>query len=202
MIARLDGEITCESLLLDLDRRSVDLGTAAHEMVHQLASDSGLVPRHDPFPDWLHEGLGGAVRGIRGGRWAGISRAHDLRLPDWRRLRSAAAERLVRDAGFGRGYNRDLYAQAWAFVYFLRTQRSQRVPDLHRPVAQAEWEGNRTRHGRGDRIFDAFQRAFGTDMDRRKRLAPFMKTVQTPLEQQPTGPQARNRRGNRSTHKT
>ena len=49
-IARSDDEITCETMLLDLDWRSVDLGTAAHEMIHQLASDSGLVPRHDTFP--------------------------------------------------------------------------------------------------------------------------------------------------------
>ena len=63
---------------------------------------------------------------IRGGRWAGISRAHDLRLPDWRRIQSPLRlERLVRDAGFGRGYQRDLYAQAWALVYYLRTQHPQ-----------------------------------------------------------------------------
>ena len=57
-------------------------------MIHQLASDSGLVPRHDAFPVWLHEGLAAQFEVIRGGRWAGISRAHDLRLPDWRRLQS------------------------------------------------------------------------------------------------------------------
>ena len=63
---------------------------------------------------------------IRGGRWAGIGRAHDLRLPDWRRIQPPLRlEPLVRDAGFGRGYNRDLYAQAWALVYYLRAQHPQ-----------------------------------------------------------------------------
>ena len=123
LIERLGGEITCETLLLELDWRAIDLGTAAHEMIHQLASDSGLVSRHDAFPHWLHEGLAAQFEVIRGGRWAGISRAHDLRLPDFRRLQSPPRlERLVRDAGFGRGYQRDLYAQAWALVYYLRTQ--------------------------------------------------------------------------------
>ena len=42
-LARIDDEIACETMLLELDRRSIDLGTAAHEMIHQLASDSGLV---------------------------------------------------------------------------------------------------------------------------------------------------------------
>ena len=75
------------------------------------------------FPYWLHEGFAAQFELIRGGRWAGISRANDLRLPDWRGLQPAARlERLVRDADFGRGYQRDLYAQAWALVYYLRTR--------------------------------------------------------------------------------
>ena len=73
VIARLEGQITCETMLLDLDRRSIDLGTAAHEMIHQLAVESGLVPRHDAFPHWLHEGLAAQFEVIRGGRWSGIS---------------------------------------------------------------------------------------------------------------------------------
>src|SRR5262249_35440299 len=80
LIDRLSGEVTCEELLLELDWRAIDLGTAAHEMIHQLAGDSGLVTRHDGFPHWLHEGLAAQFEVIRGGRWAGISRAHDLRL--------------------------------------------------------------------------------------------------------------------------
>ena len=173
-IARLEGEITCETMLLDLDRRSIDLGTAAHEMIHQLAADSGLVPRHDAFPDWLHEGLAAQFEVIRGGRWSGISRAHDLRLPDWRKLQSPLPlERLVRDAGFGHGYQRDLYAQAWALVYYLRTRHPQRIPHVPRPLARPEsGEAEPPATARGDRVFGAFQRAFGSDLDRpRARLA-------------------------------
>ena len=185
LLARIDDEITCETMLLDLDRRSVDLGTAAHEMIHQLANDSGLVPRHDAFPVWLHEGLAAQFEVIRGGRWAGISRAHDLRLPDWRRLQSPLKlERLVRSAGFGHGYNRDLYAQAWALAYFLRTQHPQQfltfIDLLRSPDAGGESPVSAT----GDRVFDAFQRAFGADMDKLESdWHGFMKTVQTPLEQ-------------------
>jgi hypothetical protein len=185
LIARLNREITCETMLLDLDRRSIDLGTAAHEMIHQLARDSGLVTRYDAFPVWLHEGLAAQFEVIRGGRWAGIIRAHDLRLPDWRRVQSPLSmERLVHDAGFGRGYNRDLYAQAWALVYFLRTQHPTqfltfidllRSPNLGEPSPTA---------AQGERVFDPFQRAFGSDFNRLEtEWRNFMKTVQTPLEQ-------------------
>ncbi len=84
LIERLEREVSYRTALLDLDWRASDLGLAAHEMVHQLMADSGLVPRHDAFPNWLHEGFAAQFELIRGGRWAGISRANDLRLPDWR----------------------------------------------------------------------------------------------------------------------
>ncbi len=185
VIARLNEEITCELLLLDLDRRSIDLGTAAHEMIHQLAAESGLVPQHGAFPHWMHEGLAAQFEVIRGGRWAGISRAHDLRLPDWRQVQQPLKlERLVRDAGFGRGYQRDLYAQAWALVYYLRTQRSPQFLtfiDLLRGPTEGLLE---IPSAGGDRIFGAFQRAFGSDLDRlEKDWRAFMATVRTPLEQ-------------------
>jgi Protein of unknown function (DUF1570) len=186
-IARLEGQITCETMLLDLDRRSIDLGTAAHEMIHQLAVESGLVPRHDAFPNWLHEGLAAQFEVIRGGRWSGISRAHDLRLPDWRKIADPMPlERLVRDGGFGRGYQRDPYAQAWALVYYLRTRHSRefltfldllRGPDIGvDPDSPAL--------ARGDRVFRAFQRSFGSDLNALERdWRAFMATVKTPLEQ-------------------
>jgi hypothetical protein len=174
--------------MLELDWRAIDLGTAAHEMIHQLAVDSGLVPRHDAFPHWLHEGLAAQFEVIRGGQWAGISRAHDLRLPDYRRVESPLQlERLVRDAGFGRGYQRDLYAQAWALVYYLRTQRPREFVtfvDLLRGPS-----GLAASPAPGDRVFEAFGRAFGADIARLETdWRDFMKSVQTPLEQNAPAP--------------
>jgi Protein of unknown function (DUF1570) len=185
LLARVGDDITCEAMLLDLDRRSVDLGTAAHETIHQLAVDSHLVPRHDMFPVWLHEGLASQFEVIRGGRWAGISRAHDLRLPDWRRVQALLGlERLVRDAGFGHGYQRDLYAQAWALVYFLRIQKPGQFLTFIDLLRTPSLEGQSSVGAAGDRVFDAFQRAFGTDLERLDdEWHKFMKTVQTPLEQ-------------------
>jgi Protein of unknown function (DUF1570) len=184
-IDRLDGEINCESLLLELDRRSIDLGTAAHEMIHQLASNSGLLPRHDAFPVWLQEGLAAQFEVIRGGRWAGISRAHDLRLPDWRKLPSPPRlERLIRDAGFGHGYQRDLYAQAWALVYYLRTQHPQQFLTFLDILRGPSAEGPSPPATAGDRVVNAFKRAFGSDLDALESdWHRFMKSVQTPLEQ-------------------
>jgi hypothetical protein len=183
LIERMTGEVACEELLLELEWRAIDLGTAAHEMIHQLAGDSGLVSGHGAFPHWLHEGLAAQFEVIRGGRWAGISRAHDLRLPDFRRLQSPLPlERLVRDAGYGRGYQRDLYAQAWALVYYLRTRRPGEFVtfvDLLRGP-----RGSAPATTPDDRVMVAFERAFGSDLDRIENdWRHFMQSAQTPLEQ-------------------
>jgi len=188
-IGGVDREISRELVLLELDWRSIDLGTAAHEMIHQLAANTGLVAGHDGFPYWLNEGFAAQFEVIRGGRWAGISRAHDLRLPDWRKLTEPLPlERLVHDAGFGHGYSRDLYAQAWALVYYLRTRHSEQfltfLDLLRSPFESVAPPSTSPSSSPGDRVFHAFQRAFGTDLanlERDWRL--FMDTVKTPLEQ-------------------
>ena len=200
LIERLEREVAYRTALLDLDWRSSDLGLAAHEMVHQLTADSGLVPRHGAFPNWLHEGFAAQFELIRGGRWAGISRANDLRLPDWRGLQSSARlEKLVRDAGFGRGYNRDLYAQAWALVYYLRTRHSAEfltfLDLLRNPVADPEGDPGSPDappvEPRGERFLAAFRRAFGKDLDALDRdWHAFMAGIRTPLEQHAPRPGA------------
>ncbi len=201
LIQRLDGEATCELLMLDYNRRAIDLGTAAHEMIHQLAAASALSGRYDAFPIWLQEGLAAQFEVIRGGRWAGISRAHDLRLPDWRKVQTPLPlERLVRDAGFGHGYQRDLYAQAWALVYYLRTQRPQEFLtfiDLLRSPGSSE---SASAASRRDPVLGAFERAFGTDLAAVERdWRNFMGTVRTPLEQQAPAPDSATKNGRTAT---
>jgi hypothetical protein len=194
---RRERELARRAALLDIDRRTNDLGLAAHEMVHQLAWDSGLAPRHDAFPYWLHEGLAAQFELIRGGRWAGIGRANDLRLPDWRGQQPPPKlERLIRDVGFGRGYRRDLYASAWALVYYLRTRHSSGFVaflDLLRnppaaPVSGEDASSHPVAESRGERFYQSFCRAFGQDLDALDRdWHRFMAGVQTPIERHAPG---------------
>jgi len=190
MIDRLEREVRREELLLDLERRAINEGTAAHEIIHLLAANSGLLPRHDAFPVWLQEGLAMQFEVIRGGRWAGISRASDPRLPDWRRIQpSPHLEPLLRDSGYGRGYRRDLYAQAWSLVYYLRVQHPPQFLtflDLLRSPDAALADLSP-----GERSLTAFRRAFGSDLETLERdWHQYMATVQTPLERHIPGPQS------------
>jgi hypothetical protein len=182
LIEKLQREVRREEILLDLEHRAIDDGTAAHEMIHLLAANSGLLPRHDAFPVWLQEGLAMQFEVIRGGRWAGIGRAHDLRLPDWRKIQPPPPlEPLVRDSGFGRGYRRELYAQAWALVHYLRARHPQQfltfLDLLRSPDARS------ADLSRPDRTLDAFHRAFGTDLEPLERdWHAYLVTLKTPLE--------------------
>jgi hypothetical protein len=158
---RLGRDLIRRRLLLELQRRSIELGTAAHELIHLLVETSALAPRHDDFPFWLHEGLAAQFEVVRGGRWAGFGRAHDLRLPDWRRIDPPPRlAPLLRDTDFGRGYQRDAYAAAWALVYYLRKQHPAQFVTfldlLRTPDAEAR--------PRADRTVALFQAAFGADL--------------------------------------
>lgn len=155
------SELDHRALMLDLGRRTTDLGIAAHETAHQLTAESGLAPRPDDFPTWLHEGLAAQFEVVRGGRWAGFGRANDLRLPDWRTIRPRPRlVPLIRDAGFGHGYRRDLYAESWALVHFLWKTRPREfltfLERLRTPSPDTQ--------SRPDRTLKAFRAAFGDDL--------------------------------------
>ncbi len=174
------AEVDRLTLLLDLEWRATDLGIAAHETVHQMTVASGLSRRSDDFPAWLHEGLAAQFEVVRGGRWVGVGRINDLRLPDWRSIHPAPRlAPLLLDDGFARGYRRDSYAEAWALVYFLRKTRPGeflgyldrlRNPGLDATSAQ-------------DRALLAFRAAFGADVPALERdWRRFLADLRTPLE--------------------
>jgi hypothetical protein len=190
LLERMEREVSREELLLDLERRGFDDATAAHELIHLLVANSGLLTRYDAFPIWLQEGLAMQFEVIRGGRWAGIGRANDFRLPDWRQVRPAPSlEPLVCDVGLGRGYRRDAYAKAWSLVYFLRSRHPAgflTFLDLLRSRDSVLED-----LAPADRSLAAFHRAFGKDLATLEaEWHQFMSDVRSPLERQAPDPQA------------
>jgi hypothetical protein len=148
-------------LLREAELRAFDLGTAAHEMVHLVVSVSGFDRDRRRMPLWVHEGLAAQFEVVRGGRWAGVGRAHDIRLPDWHALPTPPPlVTLLRDSAFGRGYQRDLYAGCWALVAYLQKTHPREFLtfiDLLRNPETSE-------DSRGDRVLDLFRQAFGDDL--------------------------------------
>lgn len=179
--ARL-GDLERLRLLVDLDSRARSDGTAAHEMIHLLVTESGLAPDAGDFPHWLHEGFAAQFEVVRGGRWAGVGRAHDLRLPDWRTSSTRPGLNfLIRDAGFGHGYRCDLYARSWALVYFLRHTRPREFSAF---LDLLRLPGPDRAEAAPSRFEDAFRSAFGADLlALEAEWVAFMAAIRTPTEE-------------------
>ena len=169
-------------LLDECQKRAFEDGTAAHEMIHLLVNESGLAPSAERFPLWLHEGFASQFEVVRGGRWAGVGRAHDLRLPDWGKGdRVIDLEAFLNDAGFGRGYDSALYARSWALVYYLRKVHPERfhvyLDLLRNPETRGDGTRPATSSERFRKVFEDDLVGFETEWRR------YINGVKTPLDE-------------------
>ena len=167
-----------QALLLDLRWRAVDLGIAAHETIHQLVAASGLAPRGDSWPNWLHEGFAAQFEVVRGGRWAGFGGTNDLRIADWRSVAaSSQIAPLLRDDGLTHGYHQSRYAESWALVNFLRQTRPEAFVTFLEILRTPRPENQPNTSSR------AFQAAFETDLGKLgDEWRAFFRDRRTPME--------------------
>lgn len=147
-------------LLFELERARIELGTAAHELVHALVAQCGLEPRFRQFPYWLHEGFAMQFEGIADGRWAGVCQPLPERLSRLKRLGSSARlEAILSDRFFGRGADPKAYALAWSLVGWMMAER----PDEFRAFLGHLRDAPAPPDGPADSVA-AFRAAFGRDL--------------------------------------
>jgi len=114
-------------LLVYIERESQDIEVVSHEATHQLAANSGLLPKHVMIPSWVHEGLATYFESPNNAAWAGFGAVNKQRLEWYRALERDRAHSnidfIVGDQIFN--YARTSsgilhgYAQAWALTHFL-----------------------------------------------------------------------------------
>lgn len=192
---RLERDLNRQIMLNDLNNRSVDMGNAAHELIHQLVAVSGGLPGRGLTPIWLQEGLAMQFEVVRGGRWAGVGRVHDTRLPVYRSQKPfPRLAPLIADQGFGHGYQSNAYAQAWALVYFLRQKRPREfIAFLDRLRGETEFEGERA--ASAERYVEAFKAAFGDDLESLEiEWRETIKSLETPLDSHRPDPRHRDKK--------
>lgn len=176
---RLRRETHRDILTLELDCLQVDQAAAVHELIHQAVIATGLAPRFESFPVWLHEGIATQFEAFRGADWAGLGAASPYRLERWRTFRTPPPlEPLLRDEGLDRAYSADHYAAAWALVYHLRSNRPDALVSL---IDQLRNPG--LGQGGGSPGLPAFRSAVGPDLNA-FRLDWFkaMRSVRLPTE--------------------
>jgi hypothetical protein len=115
------------SMLVEIEREDSDIEVVSHEITHQMAGNTGLLPRHVMIPSWVHEGLATYFETPDGANWGGIGAVNSSRL-EWYRLlepdrRHSNLDFIVGDQifDFADGLEQQVagYGQAWALTHFL-----------------------------------------------------------------------------------
>jgi hypothetical protein len=114
-------------MLIDIDRENSDITVVSHEGTHQMAGNTGLLPRHVEIPRWVHEGLATYFEAPGDAAWAGIGAVNEERLAYYRALETDRvhsnidfiAANQIFDYARTHGAEVHGYGQAWALTHFL-----------------------------------------------------------------------------------
>jgi len=118
------------SLMVDIKRENSDIEVVSHEATHQVAGNTGLLPRHVMIPAWVHEGLATYFESPNDAAWSGIGAVNAQRLAFYRALENdrqhsnidfIVGDQIFKYAGT-HGAALHGYGQAWALTHFLMEQ--------------------------------------------------------------------------------
>jgi hypothetical protein len=114
-------------LLAKVIQEQEDISTVSHECTHQMAANTGLLPRHVQIPLWVHEGLASYFETPNDTTWGGIGAVNADRLQWYRELEPdrehSNIDFIAGDQIFSYALSMDEklhgYGQAWALTHFL-----------------------------------------------------------------------------------
>ncbi len=186
------------SLLIEIERENNDISVVSHEATHQLAANTGLLPRQVLVPTWAHEGLATYFEAPKEAAWSGIGAVNEERLDWYRQLERqleqhrirAAIEWTVTDRFFDSTTSLEDstaslqialhgYGQAWALTHFLMERHFDELMSYYRRLGEMPPHVMLNRHV----LTEIFNEVFGED---RKRLElewrSYMRSLKTDLE--------------------
>ncbi len=134
-------------LLIQIERESQDIEVVSHEATHQLAANTGLLPRYVMIPSWVHEGLATYFESPNDASWAGFGAVNQQRLDFYKIFADAhtgdgtsvsSIDFIVGDQVFdyARSHGAVLngYAQAWALTHFLLERHFDRFMQFYQKL--------------------------------------------------------------------
>jgi hypothetical protein len=131
-------------MLVEIERENSDITVVSHETTHQMAGNTGLLPRHVLIPSWVHEGLATYFETPNGANWGGIGAVNTDRL-QWYRMLEPDREHsnldfIIGDQIFDFAGNHVSkvagYGQAWALTHFLMEKHFDGFMAFYRRVGE------------------------------------------------------------------
>lgn len=175
-------------LLLRIAREESDIEVVSHEAVHQLAGNTGIMPRTTVGLRWAHEGLASYFECPAAAGWGGVGAVNETRLVGYKKIartpQLASLELLVSDLLFdsARSDNAvlDAYGYAWALTHFLMETRFKDLIQYY--LKCSELKGDDA--GRIDRreLVKVFSESFGDIRALESEFHQYMATLKTDVQ--------------------
>ena len=175
-------------LLIKIAKEESDTEVVSHEATHQLAGNTGLMPRGKLGLTWAHEGLASYFETPAGAGWGGVGAVNATRLRSYRRVardsERANLELLVSDMLFdvarGQAEVVDAYGNAWALTHFLMENHFEKLVDYYRRCSEVEEDAD----GKILRstLVDIFKEVFGDMRLLERDFHGYMATLKPDIE--------------------
>ena len=148
----------------------MDVEVVSHEATHQLAGNTGLLPRYVSVPRWVHEGLATYFEAPKDASWAGFGAVNRDRLEMYRVLsrdrEHSNIDFIVGDQIFNYAQSNGAvihgYAQAWALTHFLMDRHFDKFMTFYRRLGEMPPDVTLG----ADVLTELFNEVFGTDRGR------------------------------------
>jgi len=171
-------------LLVKVSREESDIEVVSHEATHQLAGNTGVLPRGKIGARWAHEGLASYFETPAGAGWGGIGAVNQTRLADYRIIardpRRSRLELIISDQLFytatDMGEAVEAYGQAWALTYFLMETRFDKLIDYYAKCSGFEDEEPTARR------VQTFSEVFGDLKSLEQEFHKFMGTLKSDVD--------------------
>lgn len=175
-------------LLVAKDRENSDITVVSHECTHQMAGNTGLLPRHVAIPSWVHEGLATYFEAPGDASWAGIGAVNEERLTWYRALADnrvlsnvdfIAGDQIFDIAGGHVGIILHAYAQAWALTHFMLENHIKEFVQFYRMLGEMPPDVRLN----PDLLQELFTRVFGSDhKSLNQEWRGYMRSLKTDFE--------------------
>jgi hypothetical protein len=133
-------------LLVKVIKEQEDIEVVSHEATHQLAGNTGLMPRGKVALRWAHEGLASYFETSSGAVWNGIGAVNERRLKSYYKVSSDANRRSVEmlisdllfDGAKDGNQQVEAYGQAWALTHYLMENKPEKLVEYYRRTAEID----------------------------------------------------------------